>query len=159
MFWDCCHTCELPLGMSDAVTHLSCVGGLSGDLHFSQSLLTLFLAKGLPEFPGFRSAGCPELVRCLPAAPSAAIQNEKFSFIIQTFLPVSSKHSWKSFSLRYSFSLFPTRTHSGSSVAGWFLLEFMSWKHWVLYHMGQMHFSPTNSKIAVSFLEQYPQKA
>ncbi|KAI1232290.1 hypothetical protein IHE44_0006739 [Lamprotornis superbus] len=64
MFWECCHTCELPLGLSDAVTHLSCAGGLSGYLHFSQSLLTLLLAKGLPEFPGFRSAGCPETQQC-----------------------------------------------------------------------------------------------
>lgn len=66
---------ELPLGLSDAVTHLSYSGGLSGSLHFSQSLLALVLAKGLPEFlQEFRSVASgllsvltpvPELVRCL----------------------------------------------------------------------------------------------
>lgn len=94
---------ELPLGLSDAVTHLSYAGGLSGNLHFSQSLLALVLAKELPEFlQEFRSVASgllgvltpvPELARCLPAVPSAAVQNENFLFIIHTFLPVSSKPS------------------------------------------------------------------
>lgn len=86
MFWECC---ELPLGLSNAVTHLSGAGGLSGNLHFSQSLLALLLAKGLPEFHGFR----PVTPNSARAGEVLAIQNENFLFIIQTFLPVSSKHS------------------------------------------------------------------
>lgn len=97
------------------------------------------------------------LVVFVPAVFIDFIQNENFLFIIQAFLPVSSKAQLK-ISLSYSFSLFPTRTHSGSSSVGWFLLEFMRWKHWVLYYMGQMHSSPLSSKIPVSLLEQYPQK-
>lgn len=121
MFWECCHTCELPLGLRSSITHLSCAGEFSGNLHFSQSLLSkkAFWIPWLHICWMSWHPTVPELVRCLPYRMRTFYSSSRPSCLCL------QSTDEKSFSLRYSFSFFPTRTCSGSSAGGWFLLDFM----------------------------------
>lgn len=173
LFWECCHTRGAPSWSERCCHTLVLCWRALWQSPFQPEPFGPCLSKRASWIPsgiqvcGFRSVGCPDTsARAgeVLASCTLSCRTEWELLIHHPYLPACVFkaifwHSWNSFSLRYSFSLFPTRTRSGSTAVGWFLLQFMSWKWWVLYHMGQMCSSPISSKIPVSFLEQYPKKA
>lgn len=152
--WSHLRTVSLALCLADAVTYLCCQASGSLVILISARAFWPLCEQRLCEFLWLWIHWVPELVRCLPAVSSATMQNVNFIHPPHQPTCVFKDISWHSLHNResllevflYSFSLFSNRTHSGSSAVGRFLLELLSWKQGVLYHVSQMHFLSSLSR-------------